>query len=102
MKLLTQELRQKFPKLYSQEKKDPKDVKIIAKFFCPWNGWTWYATEFDGKDRFFGYVRGNDNELGYFSLSELQSIKGQWDLTIERDLYFGENHTLAEVMAKDL
>ena len=101
MKLLTKELRQKFPKLYSQELKDPKDVKIIAKFFCPWNQWTWFATEFDGKDTFFGYVKGLENELGNFSLSELQGIKGFGSLGIERDLHFGEKHTLAEVMADD-
>lgn len=101
MKLLTKELRQRFPKLYSQESKEPKDVKIIAKFFCPWNQWTWYASEFDGEDIFFGYVRGLENELGNFSLSELEGVKGRGGLGIERDLYFG-NHTLAEVMEKAL
>ncbi len=101
MELLTEELRQKFPKLYTMDSKDPKDVKVIAKFFPPWTSWTWYATEFDGEDTFFGFVRGLENELGYFSLSELQSIKGPFGLAIERDLYFGE-HTLAEVMEKQL
>jgi hypothetical protein len=97
MKLLTKELRNKFPKLYTNENKDAKDVKIIAKFFCPWNNWTWYATEFDGEDTFFGYVVGFENELGYFSLSELESVKGFGGLGIERDLHFG-NKTLSDVM----
>ena len=96
MKLLTKELRTKFPQLYSTSNKKPEDVKVIAKFFCPWNSWTWFATEFDGKDIFFGYVKGFENELGNFSLSELEGIK-RFGLGIERDLYFGE-HTLAEVM----
>lgn len=97
MKLITQELRKEFPELYANEQKDPKEVKVIAKFFTPWANWTWYATEFDGEDRFFGYVVGHEKELGYFSLFELKSINGPAGLKIERDLYFGE-HTLQEVM----
>ena len=101
MKLLTQELLKEFPKLNETSTMDVDKVKIIAKFFCPWNQWTWYATEFDGKDLFFGYVRGNFNELGYFALSELKSINGLFGLRIERDMYFGE-HTLEEAMNKRL
>ena len=100
MKLMTNELEKTFPPIYSNEEKDPKDVLIIAKFFCPWNIWTWYATEFDLQTgQFFGFVRGLDDELGYFSLEELESIRGPVGLTIERDLYFGV-HTLAEAMEK--
>ena len=102
MKLLTQELVSKFPPIYSNEEKDPKEVLIIAKFFCPWGSWTWYATEFDQETgQFFGFVRGIENELGYFSLEELESIQGPFGLTIERDLYFGV-HTLAEAMEKQI
>ena len=97
MKLLTQELRRKFPKLGANQYKAPKDIKVIAKFFCPWSSWTWYATEFDGKDTFYGFVKGFENEFGSFSLFELESIKGPFELGIERDLYFGK-HTLQEVM----
>ena len=74
------------PKLYSQE--NVKDPVVQVKFFCPWNQWTWYGFEFDGKDTFFGYVKGDYNELGYFTLSELESVKGYLGLGIERDLYF--------------
>jgi hypothetical protein len=102
MKLLTKEIKEKLPQLYSQEKKTPEQVKVIVKFFTPWTNWTWYATEFDGDDQFFGFVRGLDAELGYFSLSELKRIKGPGGLKIERDLYFGEEHTLAEVMVKQI
>jgi len=98
MKLLTKELRQKLPKIYTNENKKPEDVQIIVKFFHPLSGWAWYATEFDGEDVFFGYVRGFENELGYFTLSELQSVRVR-GLGIERDMHFG-SHTLAEVMAK--
>ena len=50
--------------------------------------WTWYATEFDGKDTFFGLVQGIEEELGYFSLTELQRNHGRWGLSIERDRGF--------------
>ena len=101
MKLLTQELRRKFPKLYANEGKEAYQVKIIAKFFDPCGSWTWYATEFDDKDLFYGFVRGFENEHGYFSLSELESVKGPLGLGIERDLYFGD-HTLAEAIERQL
>ena len=60
---------------------------IVGKFFCPWNQWTWYLMEYDGEDTFFGYVIGMENELGYFSLSELKSITKYW-MGIERDKHF--------------
>ena len=101
MKLLTKALEKKFPKLYANEHKESKDIKIIAKFFCPWNQWTWFATEYDGEDTFFGYVMGYDYELGYFSLSELSSIRGFGGLGIERDLHF-EECSLEDVMRTDV
>jgi hypothetical protein len=36
----------------------------------------------------FGLVSGFDLEIGYFSLKELQSVKGPMGLPIERDLHF--------------
>ena len=86
MKLLTQELKQQLPALYSNE--DTNDPKAIAKFFTPDANWTWYATEFDGEDTFFGLVDGHEKEQGYFSLSELQSIRGAFGLPVERDRWF--------------
>ena len=101
MKLLTKEIRRKLPKLYANENKKPEDTQVIVKFFDPCGLWTWYATEFDGEDMFFGLVRGFEAEQGYFSLSELQSIKGKLGIGIERDKWFGK-HTLAEVIEKQL
>jgi hypothetical protein len=86
MQLLTDELREQLPPLYSQE--NTKDPTIICKFFTPDSQWTWYALEFDGEDIFFGYIIGFEAELGYFSLSELESVRGPWGLPIERDLWF--------------
>ncbi len=86
MKLLTQEIRNRLPSLGSQA--DNLDPIIQVKFFCPWSYWTWYAYEFDQKDIFFGFVKGDFDELGTFSLSELESIRGPLGLTIERDIHF--------------
>ena len=98
MELLTQEIRNKLPKLYEQEDLDNKAIAYV-KFFTPDSNWTWYATEFDGKDTFFGLVEGFEVELGYFSLSELQSIKGIMGLPIERDIYW-KPKTLEEIRNK--
>ena len=86
MQLLTNELRRQLPPLYSQE--NVADPLVICKFFCPDFHWTWYAIEFDGRDLFYGFVAGDEPELGYFSLSELASIRGVLGLPVERDLYF--------------
>lgn len=88
MKLLTKELRGKLPKLYTTES-IPTDEKVaVVKFFTPDSSWTWYAVEFDGEDIFFGLVDGHEKEWGYFSLSELQSVRGPMGLPIERDKFF--------------
>lgn len=86
MQLLTLELKTKLPPLYACE--NDKDPMIQCKFFTPDSNWTWYAIEFDGIDTFFGLVDGFEEELGYFSLSELQSFRGKLGLPIERDLFF--------------
>ena len=93
--LLGLEGRERLPELYSGEEKG-LDALAQVKFFTPDSNWTWYASEFDGEDIFFGLVAGFEVELGYFSLSELQSVRGPWGLPIERDLHF-EPKTLREL-----
>ena len=96
MKLLTKEIRRKLPALYSQDGKGGKAIAYV-KFFCPdSNPWTWYACEYDGEDIFFGLVHGFEKELGYFSLSELKSVRGPLGLPIERDKFW-QPKTLAEI-----
>ncbi len=75
------------PELRSGEN-EGLDAKALVKFFTPASNWTWYASEFDGNDTFFGLVSGFDVELGYFSLSELEDARDRLGLSIERDLYF--------------
>ena len=95
MELMTQELRKKVPPLYSQEHLGSKAVAVV-KFFTPDSSWTWHGVSWDGKDIFFGLVFGHEKELGYFSLSELQKVRGPLGLPIERDLYW-QPKTLEEI-----
>lgn len=92
MKLMTKELKERFEMVGSQE--DIKDPLVVAKYFNPTGAGTWYATEYNPKERLlFGYVSifGDWNdEWGYFSLDELEGFKGQFGLGIERDLFFVE------------
>ena len=95
MKLLTQEIRKKLPPLYSQESKGGKAI-VYLKMFTPDSKFTFFATEFDGEDTFFGLVEGHEKELGYFSLAELKSVRGGLGLPIERDMYW-QPKTLEEI-----
>jgi hypothetical protein len=74
VKLLPKEVRELLPPLGATE--GQKDPKAVVKFFTPDSSWTWYATEYDGTDLFFGLVDGFERELGYFSLKELLSVRG--------------------------
>jgi Protein of unknown function (DUF2958) len=87
MELLGGEQRALLPPLYHNEKIGLGAIAPL-KFFTPDAHWTWYPTEFDGDDIFFGLVSGFAVELGYFSLTELESITGGLALPIERDLWF--------------
>ena len=46
---------------------------------------------------FYGLVDGQYKELGNFRLCELESVRGQFGLGIERDIHF-KGHMLSEVM----
>ena len=98
MKLLTQEIRRKLPPLRGQDGRGGKAIAWV-KFFTPDSSWTWLATEGspEGDDfLFFGLVDGHEKELGYFSLAELQRVRGPLGLPVERDLYWRPK-TLAEI-----
>lgn len=87
MKLVTQEVRKSLPPLYGQDGKNG-DAICHVKFFTPDSNWTWYVTEFDGEDLFFGLVDGHEREMGYFSLSEMLKVRGPLGLPIERDIFW--------------
>ena len=126
MKLLTKELKNKIPPLYAQDEKGLEAIAYL-KLFNPCGSETWYITEASAtlldesgnffeialKDilpdddiidiRMFGLITGSQfDELGYFSLNEIESIGANpnmnldqntntitvRNLPIERDLYF--------------
>jgi hypothetical protein len=105
-KMLTAENKKALPALYATEKSENKQA--VVKFFNPCGAGTWYAVEASAKladgsevaltDKkakdaidvlFFGKVCGlGSDELGYFSMNELQSVRLPFGLKIERDMYF--------------
>jgi len=67
------------------------DFKPVVKIFTPDAQCTWLLTEIDeGTDLAFGLcdLGMGYPELGYVSLTELRSVRGQLGLPIERDLHF--------------
>jgi hypothetical protein len=102
MKLLTDELKAKLPKLYSQETES--NPVVHAKFFLPGTGWTWYVTEGSPEGEeflFFGFVIGLESEFGYFLLSELEELRTPLGLKVERDLHFQPGRLTNVVPAPD-
>lgn len=106
-KLLTKDLAATLPALYSRE--DEPDPLVYIHFFSPYSGWDWYAYEGSPVDEdgsydttkekveylFFGLVAGDVDELGYFSLSEME---GALPL-VERDQHW-QVKPLSEVRAE--
>ena len=95
MMLLTKALRGALPPLGATDGQGGQAVAVV-KLFTPDSSWTWFAVEFDGDDLFFGLVDGLEMELGYFSLAELESVRGPLGLPIERDRFWTRK-TLGEI-----
>lgn len=81
------------------------NAKVIVKYFNPVGVGTWLITEGDKLDngdyQMFGYCHLGDDELaefGYVMLSELESIKLSFGLTIERDLYLDDDTKIYKEM----
>lgn len=87
MVLLTKEIKEKLPPLYSQEQ--AIDPLALVRFYDTLEDWSWYAVEFDGDNLFFGLVLGFEREFGYFSLQEFEQVNRQSGFSrIERDSGF--------------
>ena len=98
-KLMTKELGDTIPTLYANENAGDYDAVIVpAKLFSPWNGWTWYVTEWDRETGLcFGLVEGFETELGYFDLTELSEVTVYGGVpAVERDLYW-QPKTIGEI-----
>ena len=98
MDLMTKALEAEFRKIGTQE--NVRDPIVVCKFFYPAGAGTWYAISYDPEKReFFGFVDLLEAEWGYFSLDELEEVKGPLGLGIERDLHW-EPVPISQVMPK--
>lgn len=96
MKLMPKELEKRFTEVGNQSEKE--NPLVIAKFFSPVGGATWFSTEYDPETKIaYGYVKdlvpsenGIYDEWGYFSITELESLILPFGLKIERDIHFDE------------
>lgn len=88
MKLMTKQIEKRAQSQY--EKGNDLSQDVVVKFFDPTGSWTWYLMNQDPQDPdyLWGIVKGFEVEIGSFSLSELQAIRGRFGLGLERDLYF--------------
>ena len=95
--LIPKELISSIPKLYETERAINPICHV--KLFTPDSVFTWFIIELSiDEDTCYGYVKGFESELGYFSLSELESIKGALGLRVERDISF--KPTALEIIRK--
>lgn len=94
MDLLTPEIKQALPDLYTTEDTPTDQKEIVCKFFNPMGAGTWYVVEgsedADGDWTFFGLVELHEKEWGYFKLSELEGLKLPFGMGIERDIFWGK------------
>ena len=105
MKLLTADIRERLlrnGRLHQQcdEVGEPEpDFEPVVKLFTPDAGCTWLLTEIDPEDPDVAFglcdLGFGCPELGSVSLSELESVRGQLNLPVERDLYFTATKTLS-------
>ena len=88
MKLLTKELLKKLPPIgHSIETKE--EPQAIVKWFTPDSNWTWYVAEYNPENGMcWGLVDGFEKEFGFFTIDEIQKLKGPLKLPIERDMWF--------------
>mgnify|MGYP003447650012 FL=1 len=87
-KLLKPEIINSIPNLYETENQE--DPICHLKLFLPSSNWTWYIIEIDKQDNntCFGLVDGLEQELGYFTIRELENLKGMFGLKVELDISF--------------
>ncbi|MFQ5472046.1 MAG: DUF2958 domain-containing protein [Dehalococcoidia bacterium] len=103
LELVTKEIAKRLPALYANEALSAEEVKVPLKIFDPCGRHAWYATEYDPEGKLaFGYVVGgfgpDCDELGYFSITEIENVKGPLGIGMERDLCWDPETTLADVI----
>ena len=87
-KLLPLSIIKNIPNLYETENQEEKICYV--KLFLADSNWTWYIIEIDKQDNntCFGFVDGLEQELGYFTIRELENLRGQFGLKVELDSSF--------------
>jgi hypothetical protein len=86
-KLIPKEILDTLPPLYATEKMSNPIAHV--KLFTPDSNWSWFIMEYSPQEKLcFGLVQGQEEELGYFTLKELEEVRGVMGLPVERDLYF--------------
>ena len=105
MKLLTKSIRQQLLRngeataKYAEEGTAEPDFLPIVKLFTPDAQCTWLLSEIDPNepDIAFGLcdLGMGFPELGSVRISELESVRGQLGLPVERDLYFHPGKTIS-------
>ena len=85
--LISKEMLDKLPKLYETE--DIKDPLCHIRLFTPGANFTWFIIEISIDENLcYSYVKGLEDELGYFSLDEIEDIRGGLNLQVELDTSF--------------
>ena len=77
--LMTDEMLERVPELYEQEKISLAEKEVHAAYIIPFrSNWTWYMTEYDRESGdAFGLVLGIEPEWGYFNINELKELNAQ-------------------------
>tara|TARA_R110002012_G_scaffold190622_1_gene358179 strand:- start:323 stop:571 length:249 start_codon:yes stop_codon:yes gene_type:complete len=69
-------------KLNTKEGKLYVGDKEVLKGWESFSGWYWFATELNNDGYHFGLVQGFEQELGYFSEDELNSLSPKiWEIS---------------------
>lgn len=104
MKMFTKAIEKAFAKQGDTSQLEAKDIYIIAKFFNPVGGGTWYLYEKEDDDIYWCFANLGDvqmAECGTISMNEILAFRGQFGMKIERDMHFDPfKYTLQEVMDK--
>ncbi|QOD05880.1 DUF2958 domain-containing protein [Pseudarthrobacter sp. BIM B-2242] len=81
---------EKWPPIYTNDSIDLPDQPIVAHYFQ--GGADWWVTEYDPeRNQVFGFAQlagHGRGEWGYSSLTEIEQLRGQFGLPIERELDF--------------
>lgn len=86
MPLLPVNVAKQLPPIYTTEKVEDPIVQV--KLFTPMSSFTWYLTEYDGKEEAFGLiVNGDIKELGYINIPELESIRMPLTIQVNGKLF---------------